>query len=81
MTHEATEVLQRALALSEEERAELASTLIDSLDTVLDPNAESAWQEEIARRAEELRSGKMNSVSWQTVREKGRAILNGKKSH
>lgn len=81
MTQEATEVLQRALALSEEERAELASTLIDSLDTVLDPNAESAWQEEIARRAEELRSGKMNSVSWQTVREKGRAILNGKKSH
>jgi putative addiction module component (TIGR02574 family) len=81
MTQEATELLQRALALSEEERAELASTLIDSLDTILDPNAEAAWQEEIARRAAELQSGKMKSVPWQTVREKGRAILNGKKSH
>jgi putative addiction module component (TIGR02574 family) len=75
MTQEATELLQRALALSEEERAELASTLIDSLDTILDPNAEAAWQEEIARRAEELHSGKMKSVSWQTVREKGRVIF------
>ncbi|HKR29123.1 MAG TPA: addiction module protein, partial [Terriglobales bacterium] len=75
MTQEATELLQRALALSEEERAELASTLIDSLDTILDPSAEAAWQEEIARRAEELQSGKMKSVSWQTVREKGRAVL------
>jgi len=80
MTQEATE-LQQALALSEEERAELASTLIESLETILDPNAEAACQEEIARRAEELHSGKMKSVSWQTVREKGRAILNGKKSH
>ena len=81
MTQEATELLQRALALSEEERAELASTLIDSLDTLLDPSAEAAWQEEIARRSDELQSGKISSVSWQTVREKGRAILNGKKGH
>ncbi len=81
MTQEANELLQRALALSDEERAELASTLIDSLDAILDPNAEAAWQEEIARRAEELKSRNMESVSWQTVRERGRAILNGKKSH
>ena len=81
MTQEATELLQRALALSDEERAELASTLIDSLDAILDPNAEAAWQGEIARRAEELKSGKIESVSWQAVRERGRAILNGKKSH
>ncbi len=81
MTQEATELLQRALALSEEERAELASTLIDSLDTLLDPSAEAAWQEEIAQRSDELQSGKISLVSWQTVRKKGRAILNGKKSH
>jgi putative addiction module component (TIGR02574 family) len=78
MTQEATELLQRALALSEEERAELASTLIDSLDVLVDSNAEAAWQEEIARRAQELRS---ETVSWRSVREKGRAILDGKTSH
>ena len=65
---QANELLQRALALSDEERAELASTLIDSLDAILDPNAEAAWQEEIARRAEELKSRNVESVSWQTVR-------------
>jgi putative addiction module component (TIGR02574 family) len=81
MTQEATELLQRALALSEEERAELASTLIDSLDVLVDSNAEAAWQEEIARRAQELRSGKIKTVSWRSVREKGRAILDGKTSH
>jgi len=68
MTQEANELLQRALALSDEERAELASTLIDSLDAILDPNSEAAWQEEIARRAEELKSRNVESVSWQTVR-------------
>jgi putative addiction module component (TIGR02574 family) len=81
MTQEANEFLQRALALSDEERAELASTLIDSLDAILDPNSEAAWQEEIARRAEELKSRNVESLSRQTVRERGRAILNGKKSH
>ncbi len=75
MTQQADELLQRALALSDEERAELASTLIDSLDAILDPNAEAAWQEEIARRAEELKSRNVESVSWQTVRERGRVIF------
>ena len=75
MTQQANELLQRALALSDEERAELASTLIDSLDAILDPNAEAAWQEEIARRAEELKSRNVESVSWPTVRERGRVIF------
>lgn len=75
MTQQANELLQRALALSDEERAELASTLIDSLDAILDPNAEAAWQEEIARRAEELKSRNVEFVSWQTVRERGRVIF------
>ena len=78
MTHEATELLHKALALSEKERAELASTLIDSLDTVTDENVEAAWQEEIARRVEELQSGKAKTLPWDGVRKKARAILDGK---
>jgi putative addiction module component (TIGR02574 family) len=80
MTEEATELLQKALALSEKERAELASTLIDSLDTVTDDNVEAAWQEEIARRVEELQSGKVKTIPWDAVRKKARAILDGKTS-
>jgi putative addiction module component (TIGR02574 family) len=78
MTHEANELLQKALALPEEERAELASTLIDSLDPITDENVEAAWQEEIGRRIEELRSGKAKTIPWDAVRKETRAILNGK---
>lgn len=78
MTQEATELLHKALALSEKERAELASTLIDSLDSVIDSNTEEAWQQEIAQRLEELQSGKAKTVPWEAVREKARAILDGK---
>jgi len=52
MTHEANELLRKALTLPAEERAELASTLIDSLDPITDEQAEAAWQVEISRRIE-----------------------------
>lgn len=81
MTQNAAELLNRALALSEEERAELASTLIESLDTVVDDDAESAWQQEITRRLQQFESGQTQTLSWEAVREKGRTILNGKTRH
>ena len=74
---EASELLKRALALSDQERAELASSLIDSLDPTIDADAEQAWQEEIARRLAEIESGKVKTVPWDEVRRKGRALLNG----
>jgi putative addiction module component (TIGR02574 family) len=72
MTQDATELLKRALALSEEERAELAGSLLESLDDAHeDPEAvEAAWSEEIARRIEELDSGKVKPVSLDTFRRK-----------
>jgi len=55
MTAEASELLRRALALPEDERAALANTLLDSLDTNPE-SVEKAWEEEIARRIEALKS-------------------------
>ena len=78
MTHEANELLQKALALPESERAEMAGTLIDSLDPTIDENLEQAWQQEIARRMTELESGKVKAISWDTVRKDAQAILDGK---
>jgi putative addiction module component (TIGR02574 family) len=78
MTQEAQELLKKALALPEKERADLAGSLIDSLDSTVDENAEAAWQEEIARRLEEVRSGKVKTTSWEDVRQKGRTLLNGR---
>ena len=78
MTHEAHELLQKALALPENERAELAGTLISSLDTTVDPDVDSAWQAEVARRAQEVESGKVKTVPWEEVQKKGRTLLHGK---
>ena len=70
MTHDATELLKRALALTAEERAELAGSLLESLDGADDdPEAvEAAWSEEIARRIKDLDSGKAQTVPWEEVR-------------
>jgi putative addiction module component (TIGR02574 family) len=78
MMQEAQELLKKALALPERERADLASTLIESLDDTVDENAEAAWQGEIVRRLEEVRSGKAKTTSWEDVRQKGRALLHDK---
>ncbi len=74
---EAGELLKQALALTEKEPAELASSLIDSLDTTVDPDAELAWQEEIARRLSDIESGKVKTIPWEEVQRKGKALLNG----
>jgi len=74
---EAQELLKKALALPDKERADLAGSLIDSLDDTVDENAEAAWQEEIVRRLEDVRSGKVKTISWNDVRQKGRALLHG----
>jgi putative addiction module component (TIGR02574 family) len=78
MMQEAQELLKKALALPDKERADLAGSLIDSLDNTVDEDAEAAWQEEILRRLEEVRSGKVKTTSWDDVRKKGRALLHGK---
>jgi putative addiction module component (TIGR02574 family) len=79
MTQQATELLQKALSLSEEERADLACSLIDSLDAAADEGAEEAWDEEIARRIHELDSGTAKTIGWDEVRDRiSSKLKNGK---
>jgi len=68
MTERATELMQKALSLSEEERADLACSLIDSLDATVDEGAESAWSKRSRGRIAELDSGRAKTVSWEEVR-------------
>jgi putative addiction module component (TIGR02574 family) len=75
MMQDAQELLKKALALPDRERADLAGSLIDSLDDNVDENAEAAWQEEIVRRLEDVQSGKVKTTSWDEVRQKGRTLL------
>ena len=72
---DAQELLKKALALPDKERADLAGSLIDRPDDTVDENAEAAWQEEIVRRLEDVQSGKVTTTSWDEVRQKGRTLL------
>jgi putative addiction module component (TIGR02574 family) len=68
MNCDAAEILKEALALPREARAPLAGSLLDSLDTDVDENAEAAWASEVNRRVAELDSAAVKTVSWAEVR-------------
>jgi putative addiction module component (TIGR02574 family) len=60
--------LRTALAnLSETDRAELAQFLISSLDAGSDADADQAWDAELARRGEEIKSGKAIGTAAEQV--------------
>jgi len=61
-------ILHLALKLPPEARAALAGSLLESLDTVVDADAEAAWEAEIAKRVHELDSGSVQPVPWSEVR-------------
>ena len=70
MGHQAKRIIEEALNLSEEDRAEVAATLIESLDGVPDADAAAAWEVEIARRLRELSDGTVETVPWSEVRDR-----------
>ena len=73
MQTEAMEVLKKALALPDSARAELACTLIDSLDEEVDQDVEASWEREISLRMETIRSGTATLISGREAIERLRA--------
>jgi putative addiction module component (TIGR02574 family) len=63
------EVVQKALELEEDERAEVASRLLDSLEQ-RDAASEAAWVSDLERRAAELESGGVKGVSWEELQQR-----------
>src|SRR5262249_61805931 len=78
MSPDVSELLKKALALPPEARAALAGALLESLDDAVDPSVEEAWKQEIARRMEELDSGKVKPIPWAEARRQITALLNGR---
>ena len=68
MGDEATELLKKALTLPVAERAELAGSLIESLDEAGDESVIAAWDEEIGRRVTDLDSGEVKPLSLEEAR-------------
>ena len=76
MTPQVSEVLEKALALSTQERGLLIDHLIESLDEgPAEEGVERAWDEEIKRRVDEIRSGKVQMISGEEVRRRLAARL------
>ena len=74
MTSTAKKLLGDALRLSDCDRADLAASLIESLDSRADPDAEAEWNAEIHRRIQDLDSRCVASVPWTEAR---RIIMEG----
>jgi putative addiction module component (TIGR02574 family) len=62
-------VMEQALRLSAEDRAEVVARLLDSLDedASVDPGHEAAWTEVIDRRLKDIREGRVELVDSSVV--------------
>ena len=80
-TVQVSEVLEKALALSAQDRGTLIDRLIESLDEgPAEEGVEQAWASEITRRVDQIRSGKARMIPMEEVRERISARLrNGKR--
>jgi putative addiction module component (TIGR02574 family) len=68
MTQAAQQLLTEALRLPTEDRGELIASLIDSLETESDADADAAWSDEIARRLREIDEGRVEMIEWSEAR-------------
>jgi len=68
-------VRSEALRLSEAERAELAHSLVESLDGPADQDAQSAWDAEIVRRLAEVDAGAAELIDREEMRRRMRARM------
>ncbi len=68
MTPQVSELLEKALALSAQDRGLLIDRLIESLDDgPAEEGVEAAWDEEIKRRVEDIRSGRVKTIPGEEV--------------
>jgi putative addiction module component (TIGR02574 family) len=70
MSNKGQKVLEEALTLPPGERADLAATLIESLDEREDEAIEEAWAHEIQRRMCEVESGTVKTIPWSEARKR-----------
>jgi putative addiction module component (TIGR02574 family) len=68
MPRNPSEILEEALALPPEARAALAGSLLESLETEFDPEAEASWQSEVHTRLRELDERTTSTMPWSEVR-------------
>jgi putative addiction module component (TIGR02574 family) len=66
---------QAALALPEDQRAELADRLLETLPADIPSQLHPAWKDELRRRSAQLDAGEVTPIPWDEVRRLGREAL------
>ena len=81
VTPQLSELLEKALALPTQDRGLLVDRLIASLDEEpAEEGVEAAWDEEIKRRVEDIRTGRVKTIPGEQVLGRLKARLrNGKR--
>ena len=68
MSGQFAEVMDKALALSSQERSRLIDRLVESLnDEPAEEGVEAAWADEIRSRVEDIRSGRVKTIPGEQV--------------
>ena len=70
MSIEVNELISKALQMFEKERAIIAEKLILSLDYEIDEDVEIAWQKEIEKRIHDVKTGRVECIPWEDVRDR-----------
>lgn len=80
MTSQVSEILEKALTLSAQERGLLIDRLVESLDDEpAEEGVEAAWDEEIKSRVDDVRSGRVKTIPGeQVLRELAEEFPDGK---
>jgi putative addiction module component (TIGR02574 family) len=68
MSDDLHRVLGEAMKLTPEARAALVGSLLASLESEIDQDAEAEWAREIIRRLDEICDGKIDPMTWNTAR-------------
>lgn len=78
MTRDEQELLRAALRLPQRTRAELAESLLASLEREVSESEveeiDAAWDEEVRRRVRAFDAGKVELVPWEVVRARLRRV-------
>jgi putative addiction module component (TIGR02574 family) len=71
MTAEQSAAFEAAMALPPAEREDLAHRLLETVDADFDQDEiDAAWNVEVAKRVDDIRSGKVTMMTWDEMKAK-----------
>jgi len=80
MRRHAETVLQEALTLPEQDRAEIAGALLESLGPEPEADVEAVWRQEVAARVAALDAGEVETTPWGEIRDRFLARLSERRA-